>query len=48
MRRSAAFALVASALLLFQGPASAGGWWTSVDLHDQYIAVGESFTGQGL
>ncbi|MDP9067991.1 MAG: hypothetical protein M3N53_06560 [Actinomycetota bacterium] len=43
MRRSALFVLTASAsLLLLQAPASAGGWWTTLDLHDQYLVVGES------
>jgi hypothetical protein len=37
-------ALTASMLGLTQAPASAGGWWTTLDLHDQYIGTGESFT----
>lgn len=36
---------VGSALLLvLQAPASAGGWWTTLDFHDQYVAVGESLS----
>jgi hypothetical protein len=43
MRRTALFVLAASvSLMLLQTSASAGGWWTTVDLHDQYLGVGES------
>ena len=44
MRRTAALLAVASTILLLQAPAPAGGWWTSLDLHDEYIGIGESLT----
>jgi hypothetical protein len=44
MRRMALSVLAASMLSLSQAPASAGGWWTTLDLHDQYLGTGESFT----
>jgi hypothetical protein len=44
MRRTAAFLVAASALVLLQHPASAGGWWTNLDLHDQHLGIGETLT----
>lgn len=43
MRRTALFVLAASVSLLLQSSASAGGWWSTVDLHHQYLGVGESY-----
>ena len=45
MRRIFLLLSGAAILLLSGSPASAGGgWWTTVDLHDQYLGVGESLT----
>lgn len=44
MRRTAMLLLTASLLLLSQMPASAGGWWTDLDLDSPYLGIGESFT----
>ena len=44
MRRTAVLLAVASALLLLQAPAPAGGWWTSLDVHEEYLGIGEPLT----
>jgi hypothetical protein len=44
MRLTAAFLVAASALVLLQHPASAGGWWTNLDFHDQHLGIGETLT----
>ncbi|MDQ4065782.1 MAG: hypothetical protein M3161_07020 [Actinomycetota bacterium] len=42
MRRWTIGVVAFSALVLLPQPADAGGWWTSSDVHDQPLAVGES------
>jgi hypothetical protein len=44
MPRRAACLIAASVLVLLQQPASAGGWWTSLGLRNQYLGIGESVT----
>ncbi len=44
MRLKGAWLLAASAFVLLQHPASAGGWWTTLDLHNQYLGIGETLT----
>lgn len=44
MRRTALLLMSTSLLLLSQVPASAGGWWTDLDLDSPYLGIGESFT----
>lgn len=44
MRRVAVVLVALLTVGLSQGPASAGGWWTSIDLADQYVGTGESLS----
>lgn len=44
MRLKAAWLAAASAVVVLQHPASAGGWWTTLDLHNQYLGIGETLT----
>ncbi|HEV2755989.1 MAG TPA: hypothetical protein VG318_09465 [Actinomycetota bacterium] len=44
MRRVAVVLLMGSIALSVPGTALAGGWWTTLDFHDQHVAVGESLS----